>query len=150
MFAGMREKSQSHSAETIDESGSGKDGYQHLLPDGRRSVSLSGSGVAKDGTALQLVKSAVESASIVRLKADLDIGDETEEIIADFHVGSFEITGSYQDAVTFSASFQSASPYEWWSDVALETDDGTTVEFLETNDGSTIDTLETRESFTGV
>lgn len=148
LVAGMREKSQSHSAETIDQSGTEQDGYQHLLPDGRRSVSLSGSGVAKDNAALSMLKAAVETASIVRLRAELDLGDETEEIIADFHIGSFEQTGPYQDAVTFSASFQSAGPYSWHNVDTLETYDGTTVELLETNDGSSIDTLATRESLT--
>lgn len=150
LFAGMREKSQSHSADTVDESGSEKDGFQHLLPDGRRSVSLSGSGVAKGGTALQRIKSAIGSAELVRLKAELEVGDDTEDVVGDFHIGSFELTGSYQDAVTFSASFQSAGPYEWGLTADLVTSDGNTIESLQTFDGDTLDTVETQESYTDV
>lgn len=113
LFAGMREKSESHSVDTVDDSGSEKDGFQRLLADGRRSVSLSGSGIAKGGKALRKIKSAIGSAVLVRLKAENVVSGGTETIIGDFHVSSFEVTGSYQDAVTFSASFQSAGVYDW-------------------------------------
>lgn len=143
-FAGLREKSQSHSAESVDNSGAEKDGFQRMLPDGRRSVSISGSGVTKGGEALRRIRNAIGRADLIRLKAEIS----GETVIGSFHVSSFEQNGSYQDAILFSASFQSAGPYEWFVlGAPLNTYDGNTIEPLALSDGLTADTMEYHEAY---
>lgn len=118
LFAGVREKGKSHSVDSVDNSGDDPDGYQSRLPSGRRAVSLSLSGVAKGGQAMERVLDHIDNATLATCKFE---GFE-DVLEGDFHIGSWEESAPYQDAITFSASFQSANAFTWYRPITLVSD----------------------------
>jgi predicted secreted protein len=111
---GIRTKSIAFAGEAIDITNDDDSGFRRLLTDvGSKSIDMSFDGVAEDeliqdialgGGALMLTD--------VTITWPLRTGDTTSASISgDFFLSSFEQSGTYNDAVTFSASLQSSG--EW-------------------------------------
>lgn len=106
-LAGVRTKSLSINHEPVDVTTDDEAGFRTLLGDvGESSFELSVDGVTKDGT---LFDAATSSAT--KLLTDVTIEHPSGTISGDVFLASYEETGAYNDAITFSATFQSSG--EW-------------------------------------
>jgi predicted secreted protein len=103
-LAGVRTKSLSINHEPVDITTDDEDGFRTLLAEvGESSFELTVEGVAKDST---LFDAATGTGS--RLLTDITIEHPEGTISCDVFITAFESTGAYNDAVTFSATFQSS------------------------------------------
>ena len=103
-LAGIRTKSISINRTPIDVTNDDDDGVRKLLLDaGEVTVDLSFDGVTKNSTlrSASLDPTSVLEALVIEFPAGASI-------TGNFFVTSYEETGTYNDAVTFSASLQSA------------------------------------------
>jgi predicted secreted protein len=106
-LAGVRTKSLSINHEPVDITTDDEDGFRTLLGAvGESSFELSVDGVSKDDT---LFDEALSSST--KLLTDVTIEHPSGTISGDVFLASYEETGAYNDAITFSATFQSSG--EW-------------------------------------
>jgi predicted secreted protein len=106
-LAGVRTKSLSINHEPVDITTDDEDGFRTLLAEvGESSFELTVEGVAKDST---LFDAATGTGS--RLLTDVTIEHPEGTISCDVFITAFESTGAYNDAVTFSATFQSSGSW---------------------------------------
>ena len=106
-LAGVRTKSLSINHEPVDITTDDEDGFRTLLAEvGESSFELSVDGVTKDSV---LFDAATASAS--KLLTDVTIEHPNGTISGDVYLASYEETGAYNDAVTFSATFQSSGTW---------------------------------------
>lgn len=106
-IAGVRTKSLSINHEPVDITTDDEDGFRTLLSEvGESSFELSVDGVTKDSV---LFDAATGSAS--KLLTDVTIEHPNGTISGDVYLSSYEETGAYNDAVTFSATFQSSGTW---------------------------------------
>jgi predicted secreted protein len=106
-LAGVRTKSLSINHEPVDITTDDEDGFRTLLGAvGESSFELSVDGVSKDST---LFDEALGSST--KLLTDVTIEHPNGIISGDVFLASYEETGAYNDAITFSATFQSSG--EW-------------------------------------
>lgn len=104
-IAGVREKSVTINNEPIDITNDDDDGWRTMLDEpGQRQIDLSVSGVTKDDT-LRAIAAAASPSLIQTMELEFPDG---ATIDGDFYMTSYAETGSYNDAVTFDASFQSS------------------------------------------
>jgi predicted secreted protein len=108
-LAGVQSKKITYGGEPIDISGDDENGYQGFLPEvGTRSLNFSVEGVTKD-TVLRNIKMNTTN----HLITDITITYPDGGIIAgDFILASYEESGEHNDAIKFSAEFQS---HEDWT-----------------------------------
>jgi len=103
-----RTKSFSINNETIDVTSDGDAAIQRLLAKpGQKSVEASISGMF-DNTELTLLDLALNGTDI---EQKVTFGFTAFSVEGDFVITSFEISGEYNDAVTFSASFSSSGAF---------------------------------------
>lgn len=106
-LAGVRTKSLSINHEPVDVTTDDENGFRTLLSEvGESSFELTVDGVTKDST---LFDTATASAS--KLLTDVTIDHPNGVISGDVYLASYEETGAYNDAITFSATLQSSG--EW-------------------------------------
>mgnify|MGYP000128897932 FL=1 len=106
-LAGVRTKSLSINHEPVDVTTDDENGFRTLLAEvGESSFELTVDGVTKDST---LFDAATASAS--KLLTDVTIEHPNGTISGDVYLASYEETGAYNDAITFSATLQSSG--EW-------------------------------------
>lgn len=106
-LAGVRTKSLSINHEPVDITTDDEDGFRTLLGAvGESSFEISVDGVTKDAT---LFNAATGSST--KLLTDVTIEHPSGTISGDVFLASYEETGAYNDAITFSATFQSSG--EW-------------------------------------
>lgn len=106
-LAGVRTKSLSINHEPVDITTDDEDGFRTLLAEvGESSFELTVEGVAKDSV---LFDAATSTGS--RLLTDVTIEHPEGTISCDVFITAFESTGAYNDAVTFSATFQSSGSW---------------------------------------
>lgn len=112
VLAGVRTKGVSVNGEPIDITSDDDSGYRTLLADaGTYSVDLSVEGITKDDTLV----------SVIMAGGSLMLSDITVEypngktLSGDFFLTSVEETGTYNEAVTFSASLQSSGAFTYSS-----------------------------------
>lgn len=106
-LAGVRTKSLSINHEPVDITTDDADGFRTLLGEvGESSFELSVDGVTKDAT---LFDAATGSAT--KLLTDVTIEHPSGTISGDVFLASYEETGAYNDAITFSATFQSSGTW---------------------------------------
>ena len=106
-IAGVRTKTLSINHEPVDITSDDDDGFRTLLSTvGESSFELSVEGVLKDSV---LFDAATGSGS--KLLTDITIEHPSGTISGDVFLTAFESTGAYNDAVTFSATFQSSGDW---------------------------------------
>lgn len=106
-IAGVRTKSLSINHEPVDITTDDEDGFRTLLSEvGESSFEISVDGVTKDSV---LFDAATGSAS--KLLTDITIDHPNGVITGDVYLASYEETGAYNDAITFSATFQSSGTW---------------------------------------
>lgn len=104
VLAGVRTKSLSINHEPVDVTTDDENGFRALLGAvGESSFELSVDGVTKDSV---LFDAATSSAT--KLLTDVTIEHPNGTISGDVYLASYEETGAYNDAITFSATFQSS------------------------------------------
>lgn len=113
-LAGLRTKSWSFNGEAIDKTNDDDEGFRSLLTDvGTKSLDISFDGVAED----ELIQDIVLGGGAlmltdITLEWPLRSGDLTAASISgDFFLSSFEQSGTYNDAITFSGSLQSSEAW---------------------------------------
>lgn len=106
-IAGVRTKSMSINHEPVDITTDDENGFRTLLGVvGESSFELTVDGVLKDST---LFEQATGTAT--KLLTDISIEHPNGIITGDVFLSSFDSTGAYNDAVTFSATLQSSGPW---------------------------------------
>ena len=106
-IAGVRTKSMSINHEPVDITTDDENGFRTLLGVvGESSFELSVEGLLKDAV---LFDEATGSAT--KLLTDVSIDHPSGVITGDLFLSSFETGGAYNDAVTFSATFQSSGAW---------------------------------------
>lgn len=106
-IAGVRTKSLSINHEPVDITTDDEDGFRTLLAEvGESSFELSVDGVTKDSV---LFDAATGTGS--KLLTDITIDHPNGVITGDVYLASYEETGAYNDAITFSATFQSSGTW---------------------------------------
>lgn len=110
VLAGIRTKGVSINNEPIDITSDDDAGYRTLLDDaGTMSVDLSVEGITKDA-----VLRAAASAGTGLMLTDITVEyPDGATLAGDFYLASIEETGTYNEAVTFSASLQSSGAYTY-------------------------------------
>ena len=114
-FAGATEESMTVDNQAVDVTDKESDGYRHLLENAGRSVDLSLSCVAIQGQGYNLLLQAVRSNSFVDMRAEAAFS----AIEGTFHPSNYNESGTNAQAVSFSASFQSAGRYNFLIPVQL-------------------------------
>lgn len=105
-IAGLRTKTLTINNETVDITTSDEAPWRELLGDtGLRSVSLSGSGVFQDDTAINAIEDLVMSGLLSNFKITFENGDD---ITGAFQVTSFEYGGEHTAEQTYSMSLESS------------------------------------------
>jgi len=113
-LVGLRTKSWSFNGEPIDKTNDDDAGFRSLLTDaGTKSMDISFDGVAEDELIQDLVLSGGSlMLTDITLEWPLRSGDTVPASLAgNFFLTSFEQSGTYNDAITFSGSLQSSE--EW-------------------------------------
>ena len=106
-IAGVRTKSLSINHEPVDITTDEDDGFRTLLSVvGESSFELSVEGVLKDDVLFD-----VATGTGSKLLTDVSIEHPEGTITGDMFLSAFESTGAYNDAVTFSATFQSSGDW---------------------------------------
>ena len=104
-IGGAREKSITIGGEPIDVTDDGSSGWRKLLnDDGMRTVDISLSGVTKSNV-LKAAKFAGGTSTVAAIVVTYPTGGGS--FTGDFKLVSYTETGTYNDAVTFDAEFQS-------------------------------------------
>lgn len=103
-IAGMREEGFSISIAENDVTDKDDETWRKLMAGGIKSVSLSGSGITKTD---DLLKLSLSDETIVNMEIVRETG---AKLAGAFEIRSYEGTGPYEGAETFSASFESSGP----------------------------------------
>lgn len=112
VLAGVRTKGISINGEPIDITSDDDDGYRTMLADaGTYSVDLSVEGITKDDTLVAIIM-AGGSLMLTDITIDYPNG---KTLSGNFFLNSVEETGTYNEAVTFSASLQSSGTFTYGS-----------------------------------
>lgn len=103
-IAGVRTKTVTFNGEPIDITSDDDSGWRTLLADTAavRSVDISVEGVTKD----DILRAAWYSGSLLEAM-EVEWGDGAS-LTGNFHLGSYAETGATEDAVTFTATFNSS------------------------------------------
>jgi predicted secreted protein len=109
LIAGVRSKGFSFAGEPVDVTTDDELAKRTLLAaSASEAVDLTCEGVTKDA-----VLRAVALGSGDKLLTDITIGDALGTIAGNFFLASYEETGAYQDAITFSCSLQSSGAWTY-------------------------------------
>jgi predicted secreted protein len=107
-IAGVRTKTVAIAGAPVDITSDDDQGFRTMLDDaGTYTLDLTVEGVTKDQTLLDIAGGA---GSLMLTDITLEFPDGAT-ISGDFFLASFEVTGEYADAVTFSASLQSSGAW---------------------------------------
>jgi predicted secreted protein len=108
VIASVRNKSISFAGEPVDITNDDDLGFRTLLAEeGQKSIDMSVDGVTTDAVLRGLALSG-SSLMLTDINIEWPNGDT---LTGDFFLSSFEESGAYKDAVTFTASLQSSGPY---------------------------------------
>lgn len=105
-IASVRTKSVAINNEPIDITTDDSDAWRTLLAEpGNRSIDLSVSGIWTDDDLLAQISAATASVALQDLQI---VYPDTSTHEGDFMINTFNVTGEYNGAATFEASFQSS------------------------------------------
>lgn len=109
-IAGVRTKTVTFNGEPIDVTTDDDSGFRTLLAtEGQKSIDMSVEGVTKNAT---LRQAALSGSSL--LLTDVTVSYANGDAISgDFFLNSLEETGTYNDAITFTASLQSSGTFTY-------------------------------------
>ncbi len=111
VIAGVRSKGVAINNEPIDITSDDDLGYRTLLTEaGTMSIDLSVEGVSKDATLLTLAAAGGTGLMLTNVTVEYPDGGI---IAGNFFLNSFENTGPYNEAVTFTASLQSSGAFTY-------------------------------------
>lgn len=109
-IAGCRTKTVTFNGEPIDVTTDDDSGFRTLLgTEGQKSIDMSVEGLTKDDVLRQAALSG-SSLLLTDITVEYPNGDS---LSGDFFMTSLEETGTYNDAVTFTASFQSSGEFTY-------------------------------------
>lgn len=116
VLAGVQTKSLSLGEESVDIT-SGEDSGFRLLENesGQRQIDISVDGILKDTTLKDIALDPVATKMLTDITLEWEViesGNTTGATISgNFRLSSFEISGSYNEAVTFSCSLESSGAW---------------------------------------
>jgi TP901-1 family phage major tail protein len=103
---GVRTNALTINNEPVDVTNAGSNGFrEHLADGGVQSVSMSCDGLVVDNTAFETMMTQAKDRTLVRYKFEFATGGI---IAAPFVVTSIQLTGTYNDAQSFSAQLESS------------------------------------------
>lgn len=103
--AGIKTNGVTINNEPVDITNAGSGGFKEWLPDGGvQSVSINADGVVNDAAAFKTMLAQAFDRTSVRYKVEFA---GSGVIAAEFVLTSFQVTGTYNDAQTFSAQMES-------------------------------------------
>lgn len=107
-IAGVRTKTITAGADPIDITTDDEDGYRTLLAEeGQRQLDMTVEGVLKDDVLRQILLN--DGAAML---TDIEIAfPNGDTITGSFFLSSYEESGSYNDAITFTSSLQSSGQW---------------------------------------
>lgn len=109
-IAGVRTKTMSFNGEPIDVTTDDDSGFRTLLATaGQKSIDMSVEGLTKDATFRAAALSGT-SLMLTDITIDYPNGDS---LSGDFFLNSVEESGTYNDAMTFTASLQSSGEFTY-------------------------------------
>lgn len=108
VIAGVRTKTVTFNGEPVDVTTDDDSGFRKLLAEvGQKSIDMSVEGVTKDN---ELRSAALSGTSLLLTDVNIE-WPNGDTLSGDFFMNSVEETGAYNDAITFTSSFQSSG--EW-------------------------------------
>lgn len=108
---GVRTKGVSFAGEPIDVTTDDDAGFRTLLTDaGTQSIDMSVEGIVKDKILREI---GLDPSGSLMLTDITIVYPDGSELAGDFFLTSFEESGTYNDAVTFSASLQSSGTWTY-------------------------------------
>lgn len=108
VIAGVRTKTVTFNGEPVDVTSDDDSGFRKLLAEvGQKSIDMSVEGVTKDN---DLRSAALSGTSLLLTDVNIE-WPNGDTLSGDFFMNSVEETGAYNDAITFTSSFQSSG--EW-------------------------------------
>lgn len=108
VIAGVRTKTVTFNGEPVDVTSDDDSGFRKLLAEvGQKSIDMSVEGVTKDN---ELRSAALSGTSLLLTDVNIE-WPNGDTLSGDFFMNSVEETGAYNDAITFTSSFQSSG--EW-------------------------------------
>ena len=114
VIAGVRTRSFTLDATPIDITTDDDSGLRTLLEDaGQRSIDISVEGLLKDDTLLDQIVDGVLFIQELTIVLPFTFVTTAGKIVGDFRFNNFEVSGEYQDAVTFSATLQSSGSFTY-------------------------------------
>lgn len=110
VIAGVRTKSLSFNGEPIDVTTDDDTGFRTLLAtEGQKSVDMSVEGLTKDK---DLRSAALSGSSLLLTDIEIEYPNG-DTLTGDFFLNSMEESGTYNDAMTFTASLQSSGAFTY-------------------------------------
>lgn len=108
VIASVRNKSISFAGEPIDITSDDDEGFRLLLAEeGQKSIDMSVDGITSDAVLRGLALTGTDL-----LLTDINLlWPNGDTLTGDFFLSSFEESGPYKDAITFTASLQSSGPW---------------------------------------
>ena len=109
-IAGVRTKTVTFNGEPVDVTSDDDNGFRTMLSGaGQKSIDMSVEGLTKDDV---LRGAALSGSSLLLTDVTVEYPNG-DTISGDFFMNSLEETGTYNDAMTFTASFQSSGAFTY-------------------------------------
>lgn len=110
VIAGVRTKTITFNGEPVDVTSDDDSGFRTLLATaGQKSIDMSVEGVTKDN---ELRSAALSGTSLLLTDVNIE-WPNGDTLTGDFFLNSVEETGTYNDAITFTSSFQSSGSWTY-------------------------------------
>ena len=108
-IASVRTKSFTVDSSPIDVSTDDDTGIRVLLEDsGQRQIDMSVEGILSEDVLLEQIIDGTLFLQEMTIKFPFTFTTTAATLVGDFRFNNFEVTGEYQDAITFSATMQSS------------------------------------------
>ena len=110
VIAGVRTKTVTFNGEPVDVTSDDDSGFRTMLAEaGQKSIDMSVEGVTKDN---ELRSAALSGTSLLLTDVNIE-WPNGDTLTGDFFLNSVEETGTYNDAITFTSSFQSSGSWTY-------------------------------------
>ena len=112
VIASVRTKSFTVDASPIDVTTDDDSGIRALLEDsGQHQVDISVEGLLANDSLLEQIIDGTLFIQELTIKLPFTFVTTQATIVGDFRFNNFEVSGEYQDAITFTATLQSTGPF---------------------------------------
>ncbi len=112
VIASVRTKSFTVDSSAIDVTTDDDSGIRKLLEEsGQHQIDMSVEGILKDDVLLKQIVDGTLFLQELTIKLPFTFTTTQATIVGDFRFNNFEVSGEYQDAITFTATMQSSGAF---------------------------------------